>query len=155
LAEKDHMLKTLQQNLMQAQQCMKKFADMNQTERSFEVSDYVYLKMQPYRETALGLPNSLKLTSKWYGPFRVLKKVGNVAYQLQLPDGTQLHDVFHVNQLKKHLGNKAIPNPWLPMLTAEGKIKTAQLAILQRRQVPRNAGAYDVVVPQWLYIGKT
>jgi hypothetical protein len=149
------MLKTLQQNLMQAQQCMKKFVDMNQTERSFEVSDYVYLKMQPYRETALGLPNSLKLTSKWYGPFRVLKKVGNVAYQLQLPDGTQLHDVFHVNQLKKHLGNKAIPNPWLPMLTAEGKIKTAPLAILQRRQVPRNAGAYDVVVPQWLYIGKT
>jgi hypothetical protein len=78
LAEKDHMIKTLQQNLAQPQQRMKKFADTHRTERSFEVGDMVYLKMQPYRENALGLRNSLKLTSKWYGPFRVLQ-IGKVA----------------------------------------------------------------------------
>jgi hypothetical protein len=72
LAEKVHMIKQLQQNLAQAQQRMKKFADTHHTERSFEVGDMVYLKMQPYRETTLGLRNSLKLASKWYGPFRVL-----------------------------------------------------------------------------------
>ena len=110
----------------------------------------VYLKMQPYRETALGLRNSLKLTSKWYGPYKVLKKVGNLAYKLQLPEGTLLHDVFHVNQLKKHLGPNAVPNRSLPLVTAEGKVKVAPLAVLDRRQVPRSAGAYDVAVPQWL-----
>jgi hypothetical protein len=45
LAEKDHMLKQLQQNLAQAQQRMKMFADSHRTERSFEVGDMVYLKM--------------------------------------------------------------------------------------------------------------
>ena len=110
----------------------------------------VYLKMQPYRETALGLRNALKLTSKWYGPFKIMKKVGRVAYQLQLPPGTQLHDVFQVNQLKKHLGPKAVPNSSLPLLTTDGKVKTAPIAVLQRRQVPRKAGGYDVAVPQWL-----
>ena len=72
LAAKDHMLKQLQHNLTQAQQKMKRYADMNRTERTFEEGDMVYLKMQPYRETALGLRNSLKLNSKWYGPFKVL-----------------------------------------------------------------------------------
>jgi hypothetical protein len=48
------------------------------------------------------------------------------------------------------LGDRAVPNPRLPLLTPDGKIKTAPLAVLQRRQIPRSAGAYDVAVPQWL-----
>jgi hypothetical protein len=106
--------------------------------------------MQPFRERALGLGNALKLSSKFYGPFRVLQRVGSVSYKLQLPHGTQLHDVFHVNQLKKHLGAKAVPNPTLPALTVDGKIKFQPQAILQIRQVPRRSGSYDVAVPQWL-----
>jgi hypothetical protein len=129
---------------------MKKYADANRTERSFLEGDLVYLKMQPYRENALGLRNALKLTSKWYGPFQVLQRIGAVAYKLQLPSGTQIHDVFHVNQLKKHLGKAAIPNPRLPLVTTSGKIKVAPRALLQRRQIPRSAGEYDISVPQWL-----
>ena len=144
------MLHTLQQNLLQAQSRMKKFADANRTERSFEIGDMVYLKMQPYREIALGLRNALKLTSKWYIPFRVLKKIGQFAYQLKLPAEAHIHDVFHVNQLKKHLGDRAIANSKLPLVTPDGKIKIAPLAMLQRRQIPRSNGDYDVAVPQWL-----
>ena len=129
---------------------MKKFADAKRTERQFAVGDLVYLKMQPYREAALGLRNSLKLTSKYYGPFRVIQRVGAVAYKLQLPEKTKLHDVFHVNQLKKHVGPKAVVNPKLPVLTEDGKIKTFPLKILQRRQIPRSAGDYYIPVDQWL-----
>jgi hypothetical protein len=150
LEEQDNMLKSLKENLQQAQNRIKKYADMKRTERQFNVGDMVYLKMQPYRETALGLRNSLKLSSKYYGPFRVMKKVGQVSYQLQLPEGTLLHDVFHVNQLKKHLGPKAVPNSTLPLVTDDGKIKVAPRAVLQYRQIPRRAGSYDIPVAQWL-----
>jgi hypothetical protein len=110
----------------------------------------VYLKMQPHREHALGQGNPLKLASKWYGPFKILQTVGKRAYRLQLPEGTLLHDVFHVNQLKRHIGERAVPNPLLPLVTPSGKLKTMPVAILQRRQVPRSVGDYDVAEPQWL-----
>jgi len=71
---------------------MKKYADLKRTERKSEVGDMVYLKMQPYKETSPGVRNAMKLSSKYYGPFRVLHKVGNVAYKLQLLADTQIHD---------------------------------------------------------------
>jgi hypothetical protein len=129
---------------------MKKQADKKRTNWSFELGDMVYLKMQPYHEHALGAGNPLKLASRWYGPFKVIQLVGNRAYKLQLPQGTLLHDVFHVNQLKKHLGPRAVPNPSLPMVTPTGKLKYNPLAVLQHRQVPRSAGDYDIAIPQWL-----
>jgi hypothetical protein len=117
LTEKQTMLQILQQHLAKAQHTMKKQADKKRTPRSFELGDMVYLKMQPYREHALGTGNPLKLASRWYGPFKVIQLVGNRAYKLQLPQVTLLHDVFHVNQLKKHLGPRAVPNRSLPMVT--------------------------------------
>jgi hypothetical protein len=101
---------------------------------------------------ALGLQNALKLTSKFYGPFRVTHRVGGVAYRIQLPEGTKLHDVFHVNQLKKHVGPNAVPSPLLPVLTPEGKIKVAPKEILQCMQIPRSAGEYNIDVDQWLIL---
>jgi hypothetical protein len=150
LQEKSVMLQHLQHNLMQAQKKMKKHADMHRTPRVFQVGDMVYLKVQPHRETALGQGNSLKLSSRFYGPFRVTHKVGQSAYKLLLPDGAQIHNVFHVNQLKKHIGKRAVPNKNLPLLTDDGKIKFFPVAVLQRRLVPRREGEYDVPVPQWL-----
>jgi hypothetical protein len=150
IRDKDHMLKVLQQNLAKAQGTMKKFADQHRTARTFELGDMVYLKMQNHREHALGKGNPRKLASKWYGPFRILQTVGKRAYKLQLPEGTQIHDVFHVNQLKKHLGPMAVPNSKLPLVAPSGKLKIYPIAILQRRIVPRNAGEYDIPVTQWL-----
>jgi hypothetical protein len=150
LWDQNNMTATLQHNLAIAQKAMKTQAHKKRTPRSFIVGDMVYLKMQPYREHALGSGNPLKLCSKWYGPFKVLQEVGKRAYKLQLPEDTQLHDVFHVNQLKKQLGPQAVPNPKLPLVTASGKLKLYPSAVLERRQVPRSTGAFDVAVPQWL-----
>ena len=54
-----------------------------------------------------------KLSPRFIGPFLILKRVGEVAYQLKLPDHlSDVHDVFHVSQLKKCL---RVPEEQLPM----------------------------------------
>jgi hypothetical protein len=94
------------------------------------------------------MQNPPKLSPKWYGPFRVLHKVGQVSYQIQLPANCKLHDVFHVSHLKKHKGEHAVPKPILPMVTNDGKVKTVPIAILQRRIIPRSTS--DLPMTQWL-----
>jgi len=136
----------IKDNLLKAQARIKQQADKHRTERVFTVGDMVYLKIQPYRHTSLSLHNCIKLHSKFYGPFRVLEKIGNTAYKLLLPDGCQLHPVFHVSQLKQHIGPSVIPSPELPLIDDKGNIKVAPMAILERRMIPRN----NEPVIQWL-----
>lgn len=62
-----------------------------------------YLKLQPHVQTSVATRPNQKLAFKFYGPFIILKKVGSVAYKLQLPSSAQIHPVVHVSQLKKHV----------------------------------------------------
>jgi hypothetical protein len=111
LQDRQKATQIIKENLTKAQNRIKKYADRKIKERELLDGDMVYLKIQPYRHTSLGLHRSLKLHSKYYGPYRVLKKIGEASYRLLLPEGEQLHPVFHVSQLKKHIGAKAIPSP--------------------------------------------
>lgn len=122
----------------------------HRSERTYEVGDMVYLKMQPYRLVVFGLRQSLKLTNKFYGPFRILQKVGAVAYRLRLPAGVGIHLVFHISQLKKHLGPWAIPVPWLLLVDKEGMIKTKPTAVLDTRALPRPPQLVMQRLVQWM-----
>jgi hypothetical protein len=136
----------IKDNLTKEQSRTKKYADKHRKERHFQQGDMVYLKLQPYRHTSLSIHRSLKLHSKYYGPYRVLARVGEVAYTLLLPEGRQLHPTFHVSQLKKHIGTKVIPTPDLPLVDAAGNIKVYPETILERRTIPCN----NEPVVQWL-----
>jgi hypothetical protein len=66
LMEKQQMLTKLKENLTQAQARMKKYAHKKRIERSFDLGDMVYLRMQPNRLASFGIRQSIKLTSKFY-----------------------------------------------------------------------------------------
>ena len=106
---------------------MKKYADRNRIDRQFQEGDMVYLKMQPYRLAAFNIRSGLKLATKFYGPYRILQKIGNSSYKLQLPARVQIHNVFHFSQLKRHLGPNAVPDPDLPLVDATGKVNSPHL----------------------------
>ncbi|GJX30893.1 retrovirus-related pol polyprotein from transposon TNT 1-94, partial [Tanacetum coccineum] len=57
--------------------------------------DYVFLKIQPYRQKTLAKRPYEKLSPRFYDPYRILRKVGMVAYKLELPPDARIHPVFH------------------------------------------------------------
>ncbi|KAK4388622.1 hypothetical protein Sango_2199200 [Sesamum angolense] len=127
---------------------MKLYADKKRTEREFLVGDEVFLKLQPYKQTSVALRKQLKLSAKYYGPYKVLEKIGKVAYKLALPPGSKIHPVFHVLLLKKKIGTRYFPSVSLPDFEDE-VFKVYPSAILARRLVPRNNVGVPQVLIQW------
>jgi hypothetical protein len=72
----------------------------------------VYLKVSPHRGMRRFNVKG-KLSPRFIGPFRVFRQVGEMAYQLDLPDNlSNVHNVFHVSQRKKCF---RVPKEQLPM----------------------------------------
>ena len=98
-------------------------ADQHRSERSFEVGDWVFLRLQPYKQMSLKQSKKdNKLSSKYYGPYKVLQKISTMAYKLELPTSSRVQPVFHVSCLNKVIGNKILVQTILPKLDEEGKI---------------------------------
>lgn len=122
LEERDLMLGELKKSLLHAQQLMKIKADKHRREEEFVVGDRVFLKLQPYRQRTVARRPNEKLAPHYFGPFEVLERIGRVAYRLRLPDSARIHDVFHISQLKKAVGNHLVL-PQLPStLTADMEV---------------------------------
>lgn len=70
---------------------------------NFETGDLVYLKVTPLRGSKKSELKG-KLTARYIGPFPITAQRGQVAYELDLSeDMEEIHSVFHMSQLKKHL----------------------------------------------------
>jgi hypothetical protein len=98
--------------LKAAQSRQKSYADKKRREASFNPGDFAYLKVSPIRGTRRFQVHR-KLAPRYIGPYKVLKRVGEVAYRLELPEEmSDIHLVFHVSQLRrclKVLEEKRVP----------------------------------------------
>ena len=103
LQARNTMMQHIQHNLARAQQRMQHQADKHRQERSFDVGDWVYVKLQPHIQQSIQHRSNQKLSYKYFEPYLILQTVAKVAYKLQLLATSQIHPVLHVSQLKKAL----------------------------------------------------
>ena len=61
----------------------------------------VYLVLHPYHQSTLKKSGAKKLKPRYYGPFRAIKRVRELAYELDLLEESRVDNVFHVTHLKK------------------------------------------------------
>ena len=147
LKEREDMMKVLHCQLKKAQDRMKVQADHHRIERVFQIGDMVFLKLQPYRQSSVVGKRTPKLSPKFYGPFKVIDTIGKVAYKLELPAETYIHNVFHVSQLKKAYGysGQGIPLP----ASCDTVQEFQPMAILERKLVKRGNRADVQVLIHW------
>jgi hypothetical protein len=101
LQEVKKQVRMVRENLRVTQSRQKSYANHSRRELSFEVGDFVYHKVSPMSGLHCFKVRG-KLTPRFIGPLKILEKRGEVAYQLELPSQlSDVHDVFHVSQLKK------------------------------------------------------
>ncbi|XP_068657855.1 uncharacterized protein [Aristolochia californica] len=128
----------------QAQSRMKQIYDKGHRDLSYAPGDYVWLRLQPYRQLSLAAAKRHKLSHKFFGPFEIVDRVGSVAYRLQLPSDAKIHDVFHFSLLKPFKGDSPLLHTPLPPLE-DGRVLPTPTFVLQARRVH---GSWEILV-QW------
>ncbi|GJV38073.1 putative reverse transcriptase domain-containing protein, partial [Tanacetum coccineum] len=101
----------IKQRIQAAQDRQKSYADLKRKPMEFEVGDRVMLKVSPWKGV-VRFDKRGKLNPRYVGPFKVLAKVGKVAYRLELPqEFSRVHHTFHVSNLKKCYADKPLVMP--------------------------------------------
>ena len=98
------------------------------------MNDLVYLRLQPYKQTYIKGKGSKNLKPRFYGPYKVIQKVGEVTYQLEPPMGRTIDIVIHVSCINKVIGKKILVSDNLPPLDNEGQLVLIPNKILRTRE---------------------
>ena len=103
--ETTEKVKVIREKMKASQSRQKSYHDKRRKDLEFEAGDHVFLRVTPMTGVGRAL-KSKKLTPRFIGPYQITERVGNVAYRMALPPNlSNLHDVFHVSQLRKYIAD--------------------------------------------------
>jgi hypothetical protein len=161
IQETEEQVCMIRENFRIAQTRQKSYADNRRRPLEFEVGDHVYLKVSPIHGMRR-IKVKGKLSPRFIGPFKILKRVGEMAYHLELQDHlSDVHDVFHVSQLKKCL---CVLEEQLPMeeLSVQGDLTYTEhpikiidtLTLVTRNKVIKCAKCNGVIMEKMKLRGR-
>ncbi|GJV47272.1 putative reverse transcriptase domain-containing protein [Tanacetum coccineum] len=97
--------------LLTARSRQKSYADVRRKPMDFDVGDMVMLKVLPWKGV-IRFGKQGKLSPRYVGPFKIIERIGPVAYQLELPEKLRgIHNTFHISNLKKCLADENLVIP--------------------------------------------
>ena len=103
LREAEEQVQLIRERLKTAQSRQKSYANPKRREVIFKTGDFVYLRVTPLKALQRFHVKG-KLAPRFVGPFKIIARRGEVAYQLELPpELSDVHNVFHVSQLRRCL----------------------------------------------------
>jgi hypothetical protein len=149
LSERDEALKQLKLHLLRAQEQMVSYDNKKRRDLSFEIGEWVFLKLRPHRQQSVMKRIHQKLAARFYGPFQVLEKVGAVAYKLKLPPTSKIHPVFHVSLLKKAVGNYQVQGELPKDLELNEENDVYPVKVVGSRSIMRGDAEVHQSLIQW------
>ncbi|WVZ68636.1 hypothetical protein U9M48_017555 [Paspalum notatum var. saurae] len=135
----------IRERLLLAQDTMKLHSNKQRRDLSFAIGDWVWLRLHHRHASAIITAGASKLGPRFYGPYQITERIGEVAYRLKLPDKAKIHDVFHVALLKQFTGTP--PSSVVPLPPVHhGRVLPQPQKVLRARL---NRSVWEVLV-QWL-----
>jgi hypothetical protein len=114
MAERDEFIEDVRLRLEQAQQYAKLQYDKSHRELVLQVGDWVWVKLRHRPIASVADQARGKLAPRFFGPYKIVDKINEVAYKLDLPLGARIHNVFHIGLLKKFVSLPPDEPPTLP-----------------------------------------
>lgn len=124
-------------------------ADIRRTAATFNIGDHGLLKLHPQRQLSLHNKAATRLSLRYYGPFKIIEKIGGTAYKLQLPSHSKIHPVFHISLLKPYYAGSTKPVLHLPPKIHNDNPIHEILSILDERKVWVKGKPKHQVLIQW------